>query len=92
MTIDADDWEFAEPYDDAIARRDEIKRLRIKAQYLQYTDRTIGWYQSASAALFGRQIAFVMLLHDTRLNADCIDVIANLLKRRKLKGVTLKER
>ena len=91
VTIDANDWEFAEPYDDAISRHDEARRLRIKAQYLEYTERTIGWYQSASAALFGRQIAFVILLHDTRLNADCIDDLAKILKRRKLKAVTLEE-
>lgn len=91
VTIDADDWEFAEPYDDAISRRDEARRLRIKAQYLAYTERTVTWYQSASTALFGRQIAFVMLLHDTRLNADCIDDLAAILKRRSLRGVTLEE-
>lgn len=91
VTIDANDWEFAEPYDDAISHHDEARRLRIKAQYLQYTDRTIGWYQSASSAVFGRNIAFVMLLHATRLNADCIDDLADILKRRRLKGVTLEE-
>lgn len=91
VTIDADDWEFAEPYDDAISRHDEARRLSIKAQYLRYTERTIGWYQSASAALFGRQIAFVMLLHDTRLNADCIDDLADILKQRRLRAVTLAE-
>lgn len=91
VTIDADDWEFAEPYDDAIARHDEVRRRRIKQQYLDYTERTIGWYQDASNGLFGRQIAFVMLLHATRLNADSIDDLAKILKRRKLKGVTLEE-
>jgi peptidoglycan/xylan/chitin deacetylase (PgdA/CDA1 family) len=91
VTIDADDWEFAEPYDDALSRRDEARRLRIRAQYLAYTERTVAWYQSASTALFGRQIAFVMLLHATRLNADSIDDLADILKRRKLKGVTLEE-
>jgi peptidoglycan/xylan/chitin deacetylase (PgdA/CDA1 family) len=91
VTIDADDWEFAEPYDDAIARHDEARRLRIKKQYLKYTERTVAWYQSASTALFGRQVAFVMLLHATRLNADSIDDLAAILKRRKLKGVTLEE-
>ena len=34
VTIDADDWEFADPYDDAISRHDETRRLRIRAQYL----------------------------------------------------------
>jgi peptidoglycan/xylan/chitin deacetylase (PgdA/CDA1 family) len=91
VTIDADDWEFAEPYDDAIARHDEARRLRIKRQYLAYTERTIAWYQRASTALFGRQISFVMLLHATRLNADSIDDLADILKRRQLKGVTLEE-
>jgi peptidoglycan/xylan/chitin deacetylase (PgdA/CDA1 family) len=91
VTIDADDWEFAAPYDDAIAHRDEIRRRRVQRQYLEYTERTVAWYQDASNALFGRQIAFVMLLHATRLNADSIDDLAAILKRRKLRGVTLEE-
>jgi peptidoglycan/xylan/chitin deacetylase (PgdA/CDA1 family) len=91
VTINADDWEFAEPYDDAISRHDEARRRRIKAQYLAYTERTVAWYQTASDTLFGRQIAFIMLLHATRLNADCIDDIAKILRRRNLKGVTLEE-
>jgi len=91
VTIDANDWEFAEPYDDAISRHDEPRRLRIKRQYLDYTERTIAWYQKASDALFDRQIAFVILLHATRLNADSIDELSDILKRRELKGVTLEE-
>jgi peptidoglycan/xylan/chitin deacetylase (PgdA/CDA1 family) len=91
VTIDADDWEFAEPYDDAIARHDEPRRLRIRRQYLEYSERAVQWYQSASDAMFGRQISFVWLLHATRLNADCIDDLAAILKRRGLKAVTLEE-
>ncbi|HWU01871.1 MAG TPA: polysaccharide deacetylase family protein [Novosphingobium sp.] len=91
VTIDADDWEFAEPYDDAISRHDAARVARIRHQYLAYTERTVEWYQHASQSVFGRQISFVMLLHDTRLNADCIDDLAAILKRRGLKGVTLEE-
>ncbi|HZV10956.1 MAG TPA: polysaccharide deacetylase family protein [Novosphingobium sp.] len=91
VTIDADDWEFAEPYDDAISRHDSARVARIRHQYLAYTERTVEWYQHASQSVFGRQISFVMLLHDTRLNADCIDDLAAILKRRGLKGVTLEE-
>lgn len=89
VTIDADDWEFAEPYDDAISRHDAPRVARIRQEYLEYTERTIAWYQKASNEVFGRQIAFVMLLHDTRLNADTIDDLAAILKRRRLKGVSL---
>ena len=91
VTIDADDWEFAEPYDDAIARRDEPRRQRIKAQYLDYTRSMMVWHRKASQALFGRDVAYVMLLHATRLNADSIEDIAAMLKAQHLRGVTLDE-
>ena len=41
--------------------------------------------------MFGRQISFIWLLHATRLNADCIDDLAAILKRRRLQAVTLEE-
>jgi peptidoglycan/xylan/chitin deacetylase (PgdA/CDA1 family) len=89
VTMENSDWLFAEPYDDAIARHDEAHRQHIRQAYLAYTDRAIGWYQDAARSLFGRQIAFVMLLHATRLNADCLDDLAVLLQRHKLRAVTL---
>ena len=91
VTIDAEDWEWAEPYDDAIARRDEPRRVLLKSEYLAYTERTIDWYRQAAKALFGRDISYVMLLHATRLNADCLDDIAAILKRQKLRAVSLEE-
>jgi hypothetical protein len=91
VTIDADDWEFAEPYDSAIARKDEVRRLQIRAEYLAHTEKSIRWYRSAANAMFGRDISYVMLLHATRLNADCIDELSNMLAKEKLKPVTLAE-
>jgi peptidoglycan/xylan/chitin deacetylase (PgdA/CDA1 family) len=91
VTIDADDWEFAQVYDDAIYRHDEPRRLQVQREYLAYTERTIGWYQRAAHAVFGRQIAYVMLLHDTRLNADSFEALAQILQRRRLKPVTLEQ-
>ena len=89
VTVDANDWQFAEPYDDAIARHDEVRRRHIRRLYLDYTRRTLRWYQSAAHALFGRGISYVMLLHATRLNADCIDDLAAMLKQQGLHGITL---
>ncbi len=89
VTMEASDWMFAEPYDDAIARHDEARVKRIKAQYLDYTDRMVGWYQRASQALLGRQIRFILLLHVTRLNADCIDDLPKILARHDLRPVSL---
>lgn len=89
VTIDADDWEFAEPYDDAIARHDKAAQRHIMAEYLAYTAKRIDWARRSARVLFGRDIAHVMLLHCTRLNADALDDLAALLKRDRLRSVTL---
>jgi peptidoglycan/xylan/chitin deacetylase (PgdA/CDA1 family) len=89
VTIDTDDWEFAEPYDNAVMSGDQAEAARIRAIYLAYTDRTITWYRRASHALFGRDIAYVMLLHDTRLNADCFEGMAAILARQNLHPIPL---
>ena len=89
VTIDADDWEFAEPYDDAIARHDRARQQRIRSEYLAYTAIRIRWSLASARLLFGRDIAHVMLLHDTRLNADTLDDLARMLRRFDLRPVPL---
>ena len=89
ITIDADDWEFAEPYDDAVVRGDTAAQAHIKAEYLAYTEQQILWSLASAHALFGRDIAQVMLLHGTRLNADCLDDLAALFARLHLRPVHL---
>lgn len=89
VTIDPDDWEFAEPYDDAIARKDLPAQRRIRTQYLSFMSARIAWAQASSRKLFGRGIAQVMLLHCTRLNADTLDDVLKILRRAHLKPVSL---
>ncbi len=89
VTMDADDWEFAEPYDSAISHRDLAMQAHIKAEYLDHTEHMIHWYRRASQALFHRDIPYVILLHATRLNADSFDDLAAMLKRNRLKPVSL---
>jgi peptidoglycan/xylan/chitin deacetylase (PgdA/CDA1 family) len=89
VTMNATDWQFAEPYDDAIAHRDLARAHRLRAAYLAYTARTVHWYRAAAHALFGRDIAYVMLLHASRLNADSIGDLAAIFKAEGLKPVSL---
>jgi peptidoglycan/xylan/chitin deacetylase (PgdA/CDA1 family) len=89
VTIDADDWEFAEPYDNAVMAGNTAEAKRIRDIYLAYTERTVVWYRRAANALFGRDIAYVMLLHDTRLNADCFEGLAGILARQNLHPVSI---
>lgn len=91
VTIDADDWEFAEPYDDAIARHDRPLQRRILRAYLAHTAIRVSWSQRSARVLFGRDIAHVMLLHCTRLNADAMGGLAAVLRRAGLRPVSLEE-
>lgn len=89
ITMDADDWEFAEPYDFAVSHRDTAMQAHIKTEYLQHTEAMIRWYRRASQALFHRDIPYVILLHATRLNADSFEDLAAMLRRNRLKPVSL---
>lgn len=89
ITLNASDWEFAEPYDDALLHHDLRRARHIRAAYLAHTEHMIGFYRAAAHALFGRDIAYVALLHAHRLNADSIDALAAILRREGLTPVSL---
>ena len=89
ITLNANDWEFAEPYDDALLHHDLPRARHIRAAYLAYTAHMIGFYRAASHNLFGRDIAYIALMHAHRLNADSIDAIAAILRHAGLKPVSL---
>ena len=91
VTMENSDWMYADIYDDAIARHDTARAQRTRVEYLRYTEEIVAWYQKSAEHLLGRQIPYVMLLHVTRLNADSMDDLARILKRRDLRPVSLDE-
>ncbi len=89
VTLENADYEFADPYDTALAHGD-VKRARvIRREYLDYTARAVTWYRSAAMALLGRPLPLVWLLHASKLNADSIDALARIVRRAHLTPVTL---
>jgi peptidoglycan/xylan/chitin deacetylase (PgdA/CDA1 family) len=90
VTMENADWMFALPYDDAILRRDTAGAARIKQAYLDYTAKVVSWYRTAALGLLGRRPSFIFLLHATRLNADSIDPLADILHDNDLRPITLK--
>jgi peptidoglycan/xylan/chitin deacetylase (PgdA/CDA1 family) len=89
VTLGNSDWEFADLYDSALRRHDPGTAEKIRATYLAYTDRVIGWHQDAARQMLGRAPALVFLLHASRLNAASIDALADILERHDLHAVTL---
>lgn len=89
VTMENSDWQFSEPYDDALRRGDLTGARDIRAAYLRYTGKIVPWYRKAGRALLGREPAFVFLLHANQLNADSMDALARILRRQHLRPVTL---
>lgn len=89
VTMENSDWEFGDPYAEAVAHGDSTEAARIRDVYLDYTRRVVPWYRTAAIGLLGREPAFVLLLHASRLNADSMDQVAAILRDNHLKSVSL---
>jgi peptidoglycan/xylan/chitin deacetylase (PgdA/CDA1 family) len=89
VTLENADWMFALAYDEAVMRGDAREARRIRATYLDYTEKAVVWYRAAALQLLGRRPALIFLLHDTRLNADSLGALVALLKRNHLAVVSL---
>jgi peptidoglycan/xylan/chitin deacetylase (PgdA/CDA1 family) len=79
VTIDNYDYLFAAAYDRAPA--DSVRR-RVADEYLRYMEAVTEYYERQSVALFGREIAQVLLLHANHLNADHFGRLAGMYERR----------
>lgn len=89
VTLENADWMFAYPYDEAVGKGDKAEAERIRQEYIDYTAKCVVWYREAALELLGRRPALVFLLHGSRLNADSIDDLADILRRGGLKAVSL---
>jgi peptidoglycan/xylan/chitin deacetylase (PgdA/CDA1 family) len=89
VTMVSQDWIFSEPYDDAMIRHDKPAQDHIRAAYLDYTAKMIGWYRASARNVFKRDIPLVALLHGSRLNADTIGDLAAIYRKSGLKTVSL---
>ena len=89
VSMENADWVFTLPYDDALSRHDRRGAAVIRDAYLRYTAMIVPWYRQAALSLLGRRPAFVLLLHASRLNADCIGPILHILRAQHLQIVSL---
>ncbi|MBZ5536582.1 MAG: polysaccharide deacetylase family protein [Acidobacteriia bacterium] len=91
VTIDNSDWIFARAYDRAVFEGDRKLTRRIVQAYIPYMDRKFDYFEKQSVALFGAEIKQVLLLHANRLNADYLDELARMMRKRGYAFITLDE-
>ena len=89
VTMDNADYIFSRAYDNAFDKKDEKLMKKIGAAYIKYLENCFDYWERQSVKLFGREIKFILLLHANFINSDYFDDIAESLKKRNYKFVTL---
>lgn len=91
VTIDNSDYVFASAYLTAREARDTAQAARIAAEYLDYMERVVAWYEGQAVAIAGREIPHILLLHANALNAATFDSLAAMLRGRGYRFIPLAE-
>ncbi len=91
VTMDGWDWNFAGVYDEARKRGDTALEQKLVSAYLAYTTSVFDYYEKFSKDLIGYEPKQVLLLHANWLEAEHIDKLLDLLRKRGYEFVTLQD-
>lgn len=80
VTIDNEDYLFAQAYHRAFQAHDQPLMQKIGDAYLKYMTDKLLFYEESSEKLFGRNIAQTLLIHASLLNAHYLDDLAEVYK------------
>jgi hypothetical protein len=78
VTIDNDEYIYADVY----ARADAETKEKVAADYVRYMDSVFAFYEQLSRDTLGYEPPQVLLLHDNVLNADHLDALVAMVRRR----------
>lgn len=87
VTIDSSEW----IYDDAYDRAAWWQRPALRRSYLRYMQRRFAFAEASSGLVFHRNIAHILLLHASSLNADTFPQLVRLMRKRGYRFVTIDE-
>jgi peptidoglycan/xylan/chitin deacetylase (PgdA/CDA1 family) len=91
VTMDAWDWNFASVYEDARKHGDTALQQKLVSAYLVYATDVFDYYEKLSKDLIGYEPKQILLLHANWLEADHIDELLDLLRKRGYQFVTLQD-
>jgi len=89
VTIDNQEWVFAEVYARAKERRDKATAERVANAYITYMEEIFDFFEKLSVEVVGYEIKQVLLLHANPLNADYFDELVRMVKRRGYAFISL---
>lgn len=91
VTIDNDEYIYAAAYDAARRRGDRRQAKRIADDYIRYMDSVFAFYEQLSIDTLGYELPQVLLLHVNQLNADLLDRLVAMTRRRGYELISLEE-
>ncbi len=91
VSIDNSDWAFARAYDNVIEKKDWKLKKKIGEAYVPYLEAKTDYWERQSVKLFNREIKQILLLHANSINSDYFDDVAEMLKKRGYRFITLEE-
>jgi peptidoglycan/xylan/chitin deacetylase (PgdA/CDA1 family) len=89
VTIDNNDYLFADAYARAKERGDAETVKRVADAYIPYMEKIFDFFERLSVEAVGYEVKQTLLLHANELNADYFDDLVLMMKRRGYKFVSL---
>jgi peptidoglycan/xylan/chitin deacetylase (PgdA/CDA1 family) len=89
VTVDPSDYMFNDVLGESVDKKDRELGEKAKKEYLTYADAVFAYEEEESRNLFHREIPQVLLLHDSELEAQCLDALLSQLEKRGYKFISL---
>jgi len=89
ITLDGWDWMFAGVYEDAKKRNDTALQQQLVKEYLAFHEASIAYAEQLSLKVVGYEPKQILLLHASNLEADHIDELLDMLRKRGYRFITL---
>jgi peptidoglycan/xylan/chitin deacetylase (PgdA/CDA1 family) len=91
VTIDNDEWVFAFAYDKAAEQNDRATMKRIAEDYLSYMEQCFAFSEHLATQVLGRNVKQVLLIHANAMNAEYLDELISMIKKRGYAFIPLAE-
>jgi peptidoglycan/xylan/chitin deacetylase (PgdA/CDA1 family) len=91
VSLDFNDWAWADPYARCLARNDTRALAVLSASYLEYASASLDWSVQAARQVLRRPIPHVLLLHANVVTAQNLDALLSEYERQGAQFVPLAE-
>src|SRR5580693_626737 len=91
ITLDAWDWMYGSIYEDAKKRGDTALQQEMVRSYLAHSDEVFAYYEQLSKQIVSYEPKQILLLHGNWLEADHIGELADLMRKRGYRFITLED-